>query len=138
MEIEFIDKFIELLIHFLVFLKIFEKRLDVILYRAKFSPNMKNARQLIFHGIVLVNHKTIKIKSFKIKSGDLININLNYWHLISINIQKTTIWPLPPKYLTINYKILQIIIGTFEKTNLSSIFFYNLNLEKILTSSYKY
>jgi len=61
-----------------VFLKIFEKRLDVILYRAKFSPNMKNARQLIFHGIVLVNHKTIKIKSFKIKSGDLININLNY------------------------------------------------------------
>jgi hypothetical protein len=68
----------------------------------------------------------------------LIKINLNYWHLISINIQKAIIWPLPPKYLTINYKILQIIIGTFEKTNFSSVFFYNLNLEKILTSYYKY
>jgi small subunit ribosomal protein S4 len=62
----------------LVFLKIFEKRLDVVLYRAKFSPNIKNARQLIFHGIILVNYKTVKIKSFKLKSGDLIKINLNY------------------------------------------------------------
>jgi small subunit ribosomal protein S4 len=62
----------------LLFLEIFEKRLDVILYRSKFSPTLKNARQLIFHGIVSVNNKTIKIKSFKLKPGDLIKINLNY------------------------------------------------------------
>lgn len=122
----------------LLFLEIFEKRLDVILYRSKFSPTLKNARQLIFHGIVSVNNKTIKIKSFKLKSGDLIKINLNYWHLISINIQKSQIWPLPPKYLTINYKILQILVGTLKKTSLSTVFFYNINLEKVLTSYYKY
>jgi hypothetical protein len=33
---------------------------------------------------------------------------------------------------------LQILVGTLKKISLSTVFFYNINLEKILTSHYKY
>jgi ribosomal protein S4 len=120
-----------------LFLELFESRLDIVLYRAKFSLSVRNARQLILHGKVIVNNKPIKIKSHILKPGDLITIDSNYFKLIEINIKQSDIWPIPPKHLTINYKTLQIIIGTFKNTNLSLNFSYNLNLEKILTGYYQ-
>jgi small subunit ribosomal protein S4 len=63
---------------YFLFLNIFEKRLDVILYRSKFSPSIRNARQLILHGIILVNNIVTKIKSFKLNPGDFISINFKY------------------------------------------------------------
>ena len=121
-----------------LFLELFESRLDTVLYRAKFSPSIRNARQLIIHGMILVNHKLIKIKSYLLKPGDLITINFKYSKLIEINIQLADIWPIPPKHLIINYKTLQIIFGTFKNTNFSLNFSYYLNLEKILTGYYQH
>jgi len=121
-----------------LFLEIFESRLDTILYRSKFSPSVRNARQLILHGKVLVNNKPIRIKSYLLKAGDLITIDYKYSKLIEINTEQSDIWPIPPKHLTINYKTLQIIFGTFKNTNLSLNFSYHLNLEKILTGSYQH
>lgn len=121
-----------------IFLKFFETRLDTTLYRAKFSPSIRNAQQLILHNKVLVNNKPIKIKSYLLKTGDLITINFKYRNLIKINIQKSEIWTIPPKHLIINYKTLQIVFGTFENINFSLNFLYHLNLEKILTSYYKH
>lgn len=115
-----------------LFLELFESRLDTILYRSKFSPSIRNARQLILHGKIFVNNKPIKIKSYILKPGDLILINSKYSKLIESNIQQSDTWPIPPKHLTINYKTLQIIFGTFKNTNLSLNFSYHLNLEKIL------
>jgi ribosomal protein S4 len=121
-----------------LFLKLFENRLDTILYRSKFSLSIKSARQLILHGKVFVNNKIIKIKSYQLKPGDLITINFKCYPLIETNIRDCEPWPIPPKHLTINYKNMQIIFGTFENTNLSMNFFYRLNLEKILTSYYQH
>ena len=121
-----------------LFLELFESRLDIVLYRSKFSLSVRNARQLILHGKVLVNDKPIKIKSYLLKSGDLITINSKYFKLIEASIQQSDIWPIPPKHLTINYKTLQILFGTFKNTNLSLNFSYHLNLEKILTGYYQH
>lgn len=121
-----------------VFLELFESRLDTILHRSKFSPSVKNARQLILHGKILVNNNPIKAKSYLLKPGDLITINSKYFELIETNIQESEIWPIPPKHLTINYKTLQIIFGTFKNTNFSSNFSYYLNLEKILMGYYQH
>ena len=121
-----------------LFLELFESRLDTILYRSKFSPSVRNARQLILHGKVLVNGKPIKIKSYLLKMGDLITINAKYFKFIETNIQHSDVWPFPPKHLTLNYKTLQIIFGTFKETNLSLNFYYYLNLEKILTGYYQH
>ena len=121
-----------------LFLKLFESRLDTILHRAKFSQSIRNARQLILHGKVLVNNQPIQIKSYILKPGDLITINSKYSKLIETSIQQSDIWPIPPKHLIINYKTLQIIFGTFEDTNLSLNFSYHLNLEKILMGYYQH
>lgn len=121
-----------------VFLKLFETRLDTTLYRAKFSPSIRNAQQLILHNKILVNNKPIRIKSYLLQTGDLITVDSKYINLIKTNVQKSEIWPIPPKHLTINYKTLQIVFGTFENTNFSLNFLYHLNLEKILTSYHKH
>lgn len=121
-----------------LFLKLFESRLDTVLHRAKFSPSIRNATQLIVHGKILVNNKPVKIKSYLLKPGDIITINSKDSKLIETNIQQSNIWPIPPKHLTINYKTLQIIFGTFTNTNLSLSFSYHLNLEKILTGYYQH
>jgi len=121
-----------------LFLELFESRLDTTLYRSKFCLSIKNARQLILHGKINVNNKIIKIKSYHLKSGDIISINFKCYPLIEENIRECKIWPIPPKHLTINYKSMQIIFGTFKNINFSLNIFYRLNLEKVLNSSYQH
>jgi ribosomal protein S4 len=122
----------------LIFLKLFEIRLDTILYRAKFSTSIKSARQLIIHKKIFINNKTITSQNYTLKSGDIISIDPKYKHLIENNIANSPIWPIPPKHLIINYKTLQIILCNIEtlNSNISSYFTFNLNLEKILLDYY--
>lgn len=118
------------------FLKLFEKRVDVVLYRAKFCHSLRNAQQLIVHKKVSVNNQIIKSKSFILKTGDLISINLKDSDLIQSNIAQSEIWPIPPKHLLINYKTLQIVFGDLNHTNLFLLYPFYLNLEKILVNFY--
>lgn len=122
---------------YLTFLEHFEHRLDTILYRAKFSISLRNARQLIVHGKTLVNNKPVRIPSYKIMPGDLISIDPTFYKLIEKNIKNSEIWPIPPKYLSINYKTMEIVVNA-QQTNLSTNFPFHLNLEKILTSYYRH
>lgn len=116
------------------FLAIFEKRLDIILYRANFFSSIRSAQQYIVHGNVSVNNKIIKKKSFILKTGDLISVNLKLHDIIYQNFLLTEFWPIPPKHLIINYKTLQVILGEMKNQNLSTLFLTDINLEKILTS----
>lgn len=116
-----------------LFLNFFENRLDIALFRSKFSPSVRNARQLILHNKILVNNKSVRIKSYLLKSGDLITINSKYNRLIRANIERSTKWPLPPSHFCINYRTLQIVFKSFDTTNFSRHFFSHLNLEQILT-----
>jgi ribosomal protein S4 len=95
-----------------------ESRLDVLLYRSFFTLSIRSARQLITHGHVFVNKKVVKTNSFILKKGDLIEINPKYHKLIYANIQRSFIWPLPPKYLLINFRTFQILFNeNIEGTN---------------------
>jgi small subunit ribosomal protein S4 len=51
-----------------------ERRLDSIVYRAKFVPTMFAARQFINHGHVKVNGKKANISSMRLKAGDTIEV----------------------------------------------------------------
>jgi len=53
---------------------ILERRLDIIIYRAKFAITVFAARQLINHGHVKVNGKKVNIPSFSVKLEDAIEI----------------------------------------------------------------
>jgi len=51
-----------------------ERRLDAVVYRAKFVPTIFAARQFVNHGHVTVNGKRVNIPSYRVKEGDLIEV----------------------------------------------------------------
>ncbi|MBI1262801.1 MAG: 30S ribosomal protein S4 [Rhizobiales bacterium] len=51
-----------------------ERRLDAIVYRAKFVPTVFAARQFVNHGHVLVNGQRVNIGSYRVKEGDVVTI----------------------------------------------------------------
>jgi small subunit ribosomal protein S4 len=51
-----------------------ERRLDAIVYRAKFVPTVFAARQFVNHGHVLVNGKRVNISSYRVSEGDVISV----------------------------------------------------------------
>ena len=51
-----------------------ERRLDAVVYRAKFVPTIFAARQFVNHGHVTVNGKRVNIASYRVKEGDVIEV----------------------------------------------------------------
>jgi small subunit ribosomal protein S4 len=51
-----------------------ERRLDAVVYRAKFVPTMFAARQFVSHGHVKVNGRRVTIPSMRIKAGDQLEL----------------------------------------------------------------
>lgn len=122
----------------LLFLEVFESRLDTVLYRAKFSVSMRGAQQLVVHGKVRVNNRVTHSKTYALRPGDLVSIDPNYSSLVVKGIVESPTWPIPPKHLIINYKTMQILFGDIKNTNMSTAFSFNLNLEKILVNYLKH
>ena len=52
-----------------------ERRLDAVVYRAKFTPTPFSARQVVSHGHVKVNGKRVTIASYSVREGDLIELS---------------------------------------------------------------
>ena len=112
----------------------FEHKLAAVLTAAKFSINIKQARQIIAHGHVLVNNRTIRDYNYTTLHGDKIKINphTNAIPLIRQNLRKASYWPLPPRCLQINYETLTIITlwGSHPPTQ-GALFLLNINLNPI-------
>lgn len=51
-----------------------ERRLDAVIYRAKFVPTVFAARQFINHGHITVNGKRVNIPSYLVKEGDVVEV----------------------------------------------------------------
>jgi small subunit ribosomal protein S4 len=51
-----------------------ERRLDALVYRAKFVPTVFAARQFVSHGHIKVNGKRVTIPSYRVKVGDVIEV----------------------------------------------------------------
>ena len=51
-----------------------ERRLDTVVYRAKFVATMFAARQFVNHGHVTVNGKRVNIPSYRTKEGDVVEV----------------------------------------------------------------
>ena len=50
------------------------RRLDAVIYRAKFVPTVFAARQFISHGHISVNGRRVTIPSYRVKVGDTIEV----------------------------------------------------------------
>ena len=51
-----------------------ERRLDAVVYRAKFVATMFAARQFVNHGHVTVNGRRVNIASYRVKEGDVVQV----------------------------------------------------------------
>ncbi|HAF70257.1 TPA: 30S ribosomal protein S4 [Candidatus Acetothermia bacterium] len=55
-------------------LKILERRLDNVVYRAGFAYSRDQARQLVSHGHFLVNGRHLDIPSYLVREGDMVEV----------------------------------------------------------------
>lgn len=116
------------------FLCFLERRLDTVLCKLHFTPTFASARQLITHGKIMVNNKTITKATYLLKPGDIVSIDPKIKEQTTTNIksffkfqetigtlrksQKSNkgskfsmnkiFWYKSP-HVEVNYKILQII-----------------------------
>ena len=51
-----------------------ERRLDAVVYRAKFVPTIFAARQFVNHGHVKVNGRRVNIPSYRVREGDVVEV----------------------------------------------------------------
>jgi ribosomal protein S4 len=151
----------------LLLLEVFESRLDSVLYRSHFCHSIRNAQQFISHGCVLVNNKVVKKKSYILKQGDLVQVDPRYSNVVKKSLKKIKkhlkrvyrmkhlirelwkrfrirkkdkrrwVWHIPPSYLIIKYKTLQIVFGEVKDFNFSTSFPFRLDVDTILKNYYK-
>ena len=90
-----------------------ERRLDAVVYRAKFVPTVFAARQFVNHGHVEVNGKKVNIPSYRVKEGDIISVRQKSKQmelvLIAIQLPERDV----PDYMDVDHSKLT---ATFTRT----------------------
>ena len=61
-----------------------ERRLDAVVYRAKFVPTVFAARQFVSHGHISVNGRKVTIPSFRCRVGDVVEIRESSRQLVLV------------------------------------------------------
>ena len=81
-----------------------EKRLDIIVYRAKFALTVFSSRQLINHGHIAVNGKKVNIPGYQLKEEDTIELKEKSKQLTSVEVSLASKERDVPEYLQIDEK----------------------------------
>ena len=81
-----------------------ERRLDTVIYRAKFTTTVFSARQLINHGHIRVNGKKVNIPSYLVKAEDSIEVKDKSKDLIIISGAITSKEREVPDYIQMDEK----------------------------------
>ena len=109
-----------------------ERRLDAVIYRAKFSTTIFSARQLINHGHVKVNGKKVNIASYQVKEEDTIEIRDKSKQLALIDIALANKEREVPEYLQLdekNKKVKFVRVPSFEEVPYPVVMEPNLVIE---------
>ena len=114
------------------FIGLLERRLDTVIYRAKFAITVFAARQLINHGHVKVNGKKVNISSYQVKEEDSIEIRDKSKQLALIDIALANKEREVPEYLQLdekNKKVKFVRIPKFEEVPYPIVMEPNLVIE---------
>ncbi len=79
-----------------------ERRLDAVVYRAKFAPTVFATRQLVSHGHFKVNGKRVNIPSYQVKEGDVIEVREKSRTLAIIMGARESAERDVPEYITVD------------------------------------
>jgi small subunit ribosomal protein S4 len=86
-----------------------ERRLDAVVYRAKFVSSVFAARQFVNHRHVLVNGKSVNIPSYIVKAGDVIEIKESSRQLAFVITAGQSGERDIPDYLDVDQKACKVI-----------------------------
>ena len=109
-----------------------ERRLDAVIYRAKFATTVFSSRQLINHGHVKVNGKKVNISSYVVKEEDTIEIRDKSKQLAIIDIALASKERETPEYIQMdekNKKVKFVRVPKFEEVPYPVIMEPNLVIE---------
>jgi len=79
-----------------------ERRLDAVVYRAKFVPTVFAARQFISHGHIKVNGRRVTIASYQVKVGDTIEVKDSSKQLAIVLEARALAEREVPEYIEVN------------------------------------
>ena len=109
-----------------------ERRLDSVIYRAKFATTIFSSRQLINHGHVKVNGKKVNIPSYLVREEDTIEIRDKSKQLALVDIALANKERETPEYIQLdqkNKKFKFVRIPKFEEVPYPVIMEPNLVIE---------
>ena len=109
-----------------------ERRLDIIVYRAKFAPTVFASRQIINHGHIRVNGRKVNISSYLIKPEDVIDLRDKSKELTVVAGSLSSKERDVPEYINLdekNKKIKLIRIPKFSEVPYPAIMEPNLVIE---------
>ena len=81
-----------------------EKRLDIIVYRAKFALTVFSSRQLINHGHIKVNGQKVNIPGYLLKEEDVIELREKSKQLETVDVSLASKERDVPEYLQLDEK----------------------------------
>lgn len=110
-----------------------ERRLDAVVYRAKFVPTVFAARQFVSHGHILVNGKKVTVPSYQVREGDEIQIKEKSRELGLVLEALESPERDVPDYLDIDFKAMK---ATFVRTPLLADVPYPVQMEPSLVVEY--
>ncbi|MGI3169115.1 30S ribosomal protein S4 [Pseudooceanicola sp. C21-150M6] len=90
-----------------------ERRLDAVVYRAKFVATVFAARQFVNHGHVLVNGKRVNIPSYRVKEGDVIEVRDKSKQMVALLEAVQLAERDVPDYLDVDHSKM---VATFVRT----------------------
>ncbi len=89
-----------------------ERRLDAVVYRAKFVPTVFAARQFVNHGHVRVNGKRVNIPSYQMKEGDVVEVRDKSKAMALVLEAMASPERDVPEYVTVDHKEMK---GTYVR-----------------------
>jgi small subunit ribosomal protein S4 len=80
-----------------------ERRLDAVVYRAKFVQTVFAARQFVNHGHIRVNGKRVNVPSYLVKVGDVIEVKDASKQLVVVLEAAQSAERDPPEYMEVDH-----------------------------------
>lgn len=89
-----------------------EHRLDNVVFRSMFSSSVFSARKMISEGLVLVNGRRVLYPDYRIKKGDLVQIDSKSTSKVEslANHPYVRLWAFIPSYLEVSFSSFSAIL----------------------------
>ena len=101
----------------LILLQLLEMRLDTLCFTLGFAKSIAQARQLVNHGHITVNKKTVSIASFQCRLNDIISVKEKSTskNLVENNIKNSQVTNIPPHLKFDNSKLEATVLDYCDR-----------------------